>query len=128
MSVVLDASAVLAWFQSEPGSDVVSAMLPDSSVSAANWSEIMQKVRQHGGDQQEVALLLDAAGIDVVAVSREDAELGAQLWTPRSPLSLADRLCLALASRLQLPAVTAERLWQQVVPKLGLEIEIRVIR
>jgi PIN domain nuclease of toxin-antitoxin system len=39
-------------------------------------------------------------------------------------LSLADRVCLALARRLGLRAMTADRAWRSVSAAIGVEIEL----
>ncbi len=122
MSVVLDASVVLAWLQQEPGGAEVKDMLDGGLMTAANWSEVLQKVRQHGGDPDEVGLLVQSLGLDVVDVTRVDGEHAARLWDRASPLSLADRLCLATAHRLGLPAVTAESRWLE--SNLGTDIQL----
>lgn len=44
-------------------------------------------------------------------MTEADGARAADLWSPGSPLSLADRLCLALALRLGLPVVTADAAW-----------------
>ena len=97
MPYVLDSSAVLAWLQQEPGSARVQELLGNACVGAANWAEILQKTRQHGADPYEVGLLLRSLGVQIVEVTREDGELAAEIWGSASPLSLGDRLCLALA-------------------------------
>ena len=124
MSVLLDASAVLAWLQKEPGGAGVKRLLDGGLITAANWSEVLQKVCQHGGDPDEVSLLLRALGLDVTDVTRADGERAAQLWDRSNPLSLADRLCLAAAHRLGRPAVTAESRWTD----LDSGVEVQVIR
>jgi ribonuclease VapC len=124
LSVLLDASAVLAWLQREPGGAEVKHLMDGGFVTAANWSEVLQKVRQHGGDSDEVSLLLRALGLRVIDVTRADGERAAQLWNRSNPLSLADRLCLAMAHRLGLPAVTAESRWTQS----DSGVDVRVIR
>ncbi len=49
MSVVLDASAILAFLREEPGSGVVEDSMADGSMcGAANWSEVAQKVQAAG--------------------------------------------------------------------------------
>lgn len=67
------------------------------------------------------ATLADA---DVVLVPFDvaDAEAAAELWrrTRHRGLSLADRACLALAARLRVPAVTADRAWTDL--DVGVEI------
>ena len=52
-------------------------------------------------------------------------------WPPpyyrhRSGLSLADRVCLALARSLASPAYTTDRLWQDWADDFG--VRVRVIR
>ncbi len=123
MSVLLDASAVLAWLQQEPGGAEIKRLLDGGLITAANWSEVLQKVGQHGGDPDEVSLLLRALGLEVIDVTRADGERAAQLWIRSNPLSLADRLCLAVAHRLELPAVTAESRWVQ--SDSGVEVQVK---
>ena len=114
MTAVVDASLVLAWLQDEPGSDEAEPWLMEGIIGAANWSEVLQKVRQHGGQPGVVARLLTSFGLRVEGVSQEDGERAAELWAAQSPLSLGDRLCLALAMRLDLAAATADAAWQSV--------------
>ncbi|HET8616124.1 MAG TPA: PIN domain-containing protein [Actinomycetales bacterium] len=109
---VLDASAVLAWAQGEPGSDVVERVLLDGAVcGAANWSEVAQKVRAAGKDWLLVKALLESYRLGVEPVTAGDAERAAQRWHAGSGLSLADRLCLALADRREDTAWTADLAW-----------------
>ena len=124
MTAVLDASALLAWLQEEPGAEVVRDLLTDGLVTAANWSEVLQKTDQHGRDMNEVAILLQALGLEVIEVTQEDGEEAAQLWSRALHFSLADRLCLAAAKRLGLPAATAEVEWEIFQD----DIDITVIR
>ncbi len=109
--VVLDASAVLAYLQGEPGAQRVREALETGAVmSAANWSEVAQKLRRADSWQVSRALLLSFP-LQLATVTVDDAEAAAALWSEQSPLSLADRLCLALAGRLELDALTADRAW-----------------
>ena len=94
-------------------------------ITAANWSEILQKARQFGADPHEVGLLLRSLGLDIVDVTREDGESAALIWSSDIPLSLGDRLCLAAAARLGLPAMTADTEWKRVHIE---NVEIEVIR
>lgn len=114
MSTVVDASVVLAWLQDEPGADQAEPMLMEGLIGAANWSEVLQKVRQHGAPAGIVARLLSSFGLTVVDVTAVDAEIAADLWRHRSPLSLADRLCLALSRRTGKPVATADVTWTEV--------------
>lgn len=114
MTTVVDASVVLAWLQDEPGADEAEPWLMKGVIGAANWSEVLQKVQQHGAPAGVVARLLASFGLTVIDVSRADAEIAARLWRPRTTLSLGDRLCLALGVRADLPVVTADAAWEGI--------------
>lgn len=112
MTTVVDASVVLVWLQDEPGSDAAEPLLMEGLIGAANWSEVVQKVRQHGVDPEVAARLLNSFGLRVADVTQEDAEGAAGLWRRDTALSLGDRLCLALAQRLGLAVATADKTWR----------------
>ncbi len=111
MSAVLDASALLAFLLGEKGQDIVLEALPNGVVGAANWAEAAQKVTAHGGDWAIATALIKSYGVSVEPVSRADAERAAAIWYAGSPLSLGDRLCLALADRLEAKVFTADHAW-----------------
>lgn len=111
MTTVVDAPVVLAWLQDEPGSDDAEPLLMEGVIGAANWSEVIQKARQHGAPAEIVGRLLASLGLTVVDVTADDAEIAAELWRQGSVLSLADRLCLALGVRTQLEVATADAAW-----------------
>ncbi len=102
---------MLAWLQDEPGTDQAEPMLMDGVIGAANWSEVLQKARQHGAPADIVARLLATFGLRVEHVTARDAERAAELWTAGGKLSLGDRLCLALGLRLGVPVATADEAW-----------------
>jgi PIN domain nuclease of toxin-antitoxin system len=108
---VVDASVVLAWLQDEAGADEAERHLVGGVIGAANWSEVLRKARQHGADADIIACLLVSFGLQVVDVTRADAERAAALWHRGSGLSLAGRLCLALGLRLGVAVVTADARW-----------------
>ncbi len=112
MTDVLDASALLAYLQGESGAEVVEEVLQQGAAcGAANWSEVAQKIAAHGRDWSLARSLLLSWDLTIEPVSPTDAERAAQRWSPRTPLSLADRLCLALADRQLATAWTADRAW-----------------
>lgn len=109
-AVVLDASAVLAYLQGEPGADVVAARLSGAIIGTANLSEVLSKF----GSDVEVSLaqsLLAAQGAVLEPVNVDDSVEAARLRRESAHLSLGDRLCLALASRLDADVLTADRAW-----------------
>ncbi len=109
---VLDASAILAFVQGEPGSEIVEGALDaGASCASVNWSEVAQKVRAAGRDWGLVRGLLTSYSISVVAVGADDAERAAVLWRRGNGLSLADRICLAVTERLDVEVLTADTAW-----------------
>ncbi|PYQ66661.1 MAG: PIN domain nuclease [Acidobacteria bacterium] len=125
-SCVLDASALLAMLQEEPGGDVVQELLETAAISSVNWSEVMQKSLERQMDVEGLRYDLEALGLAILPFTAVLAETTAQLRsaTRQAGLSLGDRACLALAAVLGLPAITTDRIW----PDLGLPVEIRVVR
>ena len=109
--IVLDASAVLAFLAGEQGSEIVERQLAGGVIGAANWSEVLQKIRTRGADCDVAAAVLASYGVEVVAVTAEDALVAARLWHPKTPLSLGDRLGLALGERMGVSVLTADRAW-----------------
>lgn len=71
-------------------------------------------MRQHGAPAGVVARLLASFGLTVVDVTRAHAEIAADLWQRGTPLSIADRLCLALGVRIGLPVATTDAAWSSV--------------
>ncbi len=47
-SCVLDASALLALLQQEPGAETVETLLEEAVISSVNWSEVVQKSLERG--------------------------------------------------------------------------------
>ncbi len=124
MSVVFDASALLAWLRREPGAERVEAELRGGRIAAVNWSETLQKAAQFGLDHMLVAGRFRHAGVEVEPVLGSDGERAADLWTSAPGLSLADRLCLAVGWRLGVPVLTADRRWAELEDATGVPIEL----
>lgn len=109
---VLDASAVLSYLQGEPGAEIVEEqLLVGATCGAANWSEVAQKVRGAGRDWDLARALLVSHDLAVEPVTEADAEWAARRWVRGEGLSLGDRLCLALADRLDADVWTADSTW-----------------
>lgn len=123
---MLDASALLAMLQNEPGGDLVQELLETAAISSVNWSEVTQKALERQMEIEELRHDLEALGLEIMPFTAVLAETTARLRsaTRQAGLSLGDRACLALAAILGLPAVTADRIW----PDLGLPLKIRVVR
>jgi len=109
---LFDASALLCFLQGESGADVVERELRnDPTCSAVNWSEVAQKVIGHGADWELARSLLLSFGLQIEPVVRADAERAAGLWRRGSGRSIADRICMATALRLEAHVWTADKAW-----------------
>ena len=110
---VIDASALLAYVQGEPGEDMVEDTLATGSAvcGAANWAEVAQRIHARRGRWDLARALLLSFDLTVEPVTAQDAERAAELWELRSGLSLGDRLCFALGERLGQGILTADQAW-----------------
>ncbi len=109
---LFDASALLCFLHGETGADVVEReLIVGGGCSAANWSEIAQKLIAHRQDWDQIQALLLSYPLQVEPVLKADGERAARLWRPGSSLSLGDRLCLASAERLEATVWTADPAW-----------------
>jgi len=109
--VVLDASAILAYAMGERGSDAVRERLSNAAMSAVNYSEVLKKTIERGGDAQLIGLLLERTNVEIVPFDEQQAAAAARLFpaTRDKGLSFADRACLALALQLKAVLYTADR-------------------
>lgn len=109
---LFDASALLCYVKREPGADIVERqLLIGGACSAANWSEVAQKVLSRRTNWQNQRSILLSFGLEILPVTAADAERAAELWQPGRGLSLADRLCLATGERLDAVIWTADAEW-----------------
>jgi len=126
MTVILDASAMLALLQNEPGADMVLALAKGSRLLSVNFCEVMQRVLAKGGQAALTEQAIDRLEIAVVPFDRSLARIAADLreGTRFMGASLGDRACLALGLTSGWPILSADRDWG----KLDLGLDIRMIR
>lgn len=126
-SSVLDASALLALLNDEPGADLVTvAIAQGAAIGAVNLSEVVAKLADAGTPETSIREAIDPLGLNVVEFNADLAyETGAMRPTTRAlGLPLGDRACLALGRHLGLPILTTDRTWLAV----GADISVRTIR
>ena len=114
---ILDASAVLAVLNGEPGEKKVIPILGESAISAVNLTEVAAKLLEAGMDESGARLAVSVLGIwEIVDFTEDLAWEAARLRpvTKQYGLSLGDRACLALAIKLKIPAVTADKEWSKL--------------
>ncbi|EAZ90585.1 type II toxin-antitoxin system VapC family toxin [Crocosphaera chwakensis] len=121
---VLDASAVLALLNQEPGNNRVSEILGESVISAINLSEVIAKLIEKNVSKPDIKLVLSYLNLEVISFDEPLALFCAHLrpLTRDLGLSLGDRACLGLAQQLNFTAVTTDKAWGQL--NMGISIEV----
>lgn len=123
--IVLDASALLAVLNREPGADKLTPQLLSSAASSTvNLAEVQSKLVSRGLTPDEAWEAALSPIREAVAFSAEQARTAGSLvvQTRGLGLSLGDRACLALGLALKAPVYTADKSWKSL--KLGVRIDI----
>lgn len=113
-SYVLDASALLAIILPEPGAERVAAVMRlGAAISAVNLSEAVAKLIDYGWSDHDIESEIAILSLRILPFDAESAWLAGRLRTTtrHAGLSLGDRICLALATQLGLPVLTADGNW-----------------
>jgi PIN domain nuclease of toxin-antitoxin system len=128
--VVADASALIAFFQDEPGAEAVGRALTAGGlmVSAVNRTEVYGKLIGSGAFNEfelDVEFSYLQGSLEIASFDLEQSNLAAFWYARRNPynLSLGDCACLALAEAKGVPCLTAERAWAEL-PNLRVKLEL----
>ena len=125
--IILDASALLAVLNQEPGADrLPPEILRDAACSTVNLAEVHGKLVDRGLSPEDAWESTLSPIREAVSFSPEHARLAGDLIRQTRPLglSLGDRACLALGLALKAPVYTADRSWK----KLKVGVRIHAIR
>jgi PIN domain nuclease of toxin-antitoxin system len=109
----------------------VEAIGAGAAISVVNLAEVLSKLAEAGKDPERAAAELRRAEgsrrtLAIEPLTAADCIAVARLRpvTKSRGLSLADRACLALAQRLEVPALTADGDWAEV----DIKAEVTLIR
>lgn len=122
---VLDASAILAVINAEPGAEKLTPDLLAGAVgSAVNLAEVQTKLVSRGWTSDQAWEDATSPLREVLPFDEEQARMAGDLLiqTRHLGLSLGDRACLALGIALKAPVYTAEKAWKKV--KVGVRIHV----
>ena len=116
MTVVLDASALIAMLKGEKGAAKVAGGIAGARLSSVNYAEVVSHFIHAGMPEREVDAMLDPLPLIVVPADKALSQIAGRLRavTAEAGLSLGDRFCLALALRDGLPAWTSDQNWKKV--------------
>lgn len=123
---VLDASALLALLTEEPGADRVAAVIESSVIGSVNLAEVVTFYARRGASSDDVRAILRKTPIVTVEADADlarDAGMLAAI-SVKGGLSLGDRFCLALAKRLNCPALTTDRIWTTIADRAEVTVEL----
>ncbi len=126
---VLDASAVLALLNKEPGHEKVLAVLPTAAIGTVNLTEVISKLCERGVPSDAAMEAVQCLGVEIVPHSLNQALRAGELRpiTKAFGLSLGERACLALGYERRATVITAERHWDEQVEAVAL-VTIQRIR
>ena len=126
MTVVFDASTVLAILKNETGADVVIEHARGAMLSSVNLVEVRSKLFEIVSDVDAVIANLDRLAIVIMPFTATQAKIAADLWpvVKGKNVSIADRVCLALAIDQAATLWTGDTDWVT----LGLDLDIRLFR
>jgi PIN domain nuclease of toxin-antitoxin system len=122
---VLDATAILAVINAEPGAEKLTPDLLAGAVgSAVNLAEVQTKLVSRGWTSDDAWEDATSPIREVLPFDEEQARMAGDLVTQTRHLglSLGDRACLALGIALKVPVYTAEKAWKKV--KVGVRIHV----
>jgi ribonuclease VapC len=123
--IVLDASALLAILNAEPGADKLTPQLLSTAASSAvNLAEVQSKLVDRGLSPETAWAAALSPVKEVIPFTAYHAKAAGSMIpeTRAFGLSLGDRACLAVALALKAPVYTADRSWKNL--KLGLQIHV----
>jgi ribonuclease VapC len=108
------------------GAQVEELVADGAAISTVNLSEVASKLLEAGMPLADMHDALDPLGLEAVDLDVDLAYRAGSLREATRPggLSLADRMCLALAQRMGVPAITADRAWDS----LRLDVTVHLLR
>ena len=124
-SIVLDASALLAVLNREPGAEKLTPQLLSAAISSTvNLAEVQSKLVSRGIKPDEAWEATISPIRESAVFTDVQAKIAGNLIARTSAfgLSLGDRACLALGIALKAPVYTADRSWKNL--KLGVRIHL----
>ena len=123
--IVLDASALLAVLNREPGAEKLTPhLLSAATSSTVNLAEVQSKLVSRGIKPDEAWEATISPIREAAVFTDQQAKIAGSLIARTSAfgLSLGDRACLALGIAFKAPVYTADHSWKNL--KLGVRIHL----
>ncbi|MGB3722451.1 MAG: type II toxin-antitoxin system VapC family toxin [Pacificimonas sp.] len=113
---VYDASAILAFLKRERGGERVMQVADHAVMSAVNYSEVVAKIHEGGGDIEVGVAALENLRLSVLPFGAQEATEAGRLQsiTHRTGISFGDRACISLAQMRDATALTTDLRWSEL--------------
>lgn len=114
--IVLDSSALLAWFKGEDGAAVVDEHIDGAIMSAVNVTEVVTRLIDLGIAEDDAQLRVSAIGVTIDSFTPALAFRAARLRdaTRAAGLSIGDRACIATAEARGMAVLSGDHDWRKV--------------
>jgi PIN domain nuclease of toxin-antitoxin system len=115
----------MALLKREPGAEQTAAAIRrGAAMSTVNISEVVAKLLESDLAPNIVRTMLDELKIESIPFDNELAHRAGQLRRPTRELGLsfADRACLATAQVRDIPVLTADKAWADLV--IGVKVQL----
>ncbi len=128
--IVLDASALVAFFENEPGAEEVEEIVREAMdgkkellMSVVNWGEVYYSRWQKGGPEAAAKALheIGQLSIEVVDADQELTKLAAE-FKAKFKLPYADSFAAALAKVRRASVVTKDSDFSKVAKEISIEV------
>lgn len=126
---ILDSYALMAFFEDEPGAEMVERILTQAEngkavllMSVVNWGEVYYSIYRSKGKEraEESLLIIEQLPIKVIEVDRDVMYQAAGLKANHA-VALGDCMAAALAIQTNYPVITGDKEFN----KLGKQVEIK---
>lgn len=122
--IVFDTSAVIALLRDESGAETVASWVGQAAMSAVNLQELVKSLLARGLALPVIEEIVSDLRLEIHDHDRAAAFAAAALIevTEEHGSGLGDRSCMALAIKLGVPVLTADKAWAKVQTE-GLRVE-----
>lgn len=127
ISCVIDASVLLAVFNSEPHHPEVLSLFDNAAITTFNLAEAVNSVLIKKGGNEDILWNFLGNFVQTHIPLDDDLSIAALKLTKVSKpygLSLGDRYCLALGQILNVPVYTADKVWKELEEHTGVTVNL----
>ena len=87
-NVIMDASAILAFLNQESGSEQITDLIENATISTINLSEVIAKLAEIGILETEILQILSDLNLKIVPFDEPQAQIAGMLRPMTKPLGL----------------------------------------